>query len=37
MGEYFPGVGKIRYEGPLSRNPLSFREYQADEIVAGNP
>ncbi|MDD3516247.1 MAG: hypothetical protein PHD35_10985, partial [Synergistaceae bacterium] len=37
MGEYFPGVGKIRYEGPLSRNPLSFREYQADEIVAGKP
>ena len=37
MGEYFPGVGKIRYEGPLSRNPLAFREYQADEIVAGKP
>lgn len=37
MGEFFPGIKKIQYEGPLSRNPLSFKEYQAGEIVAGKP
>jgi xylose isomerase len=32
---YFPEVEKIRYEGPDSRNPLSFRHYNADEKVEG--
>ncbi len=32
---YFPEVGKIRYEGPDSTDPLSFRQYNADEMVEG--
>ena len=35
--EFFPGVSKIRYEGPDSKNPLAFRYYNADEVVAGRP
>ncbi|MBI5394588.1 MAG: xylose isomerase, partial [Verrucomicrobia bacterium] len=31
----FPDVMRIRYEGPKSRNPLSFRHYNADEAVDG--
>jgi xylose isomerase len=33
--EYFPGIGKIEYEGPGSDNPLAFKAYQPDKIVAG--
>ncbi len=33
--EYFPDVPKIEYEGPESKNPLSFKHYQADEVIAG--
>ena len=25
--EYFPGIGKIPYEGPDSQNVLSFKYY----------
>jgi xylose isomerase len=32
---FFPEVSKIGYEGPDSKNPLAFRHYNADEIVAG--
>src|SRR5271155_3207076 len=32
---FFPDVDKIRYEGPDSKNPLSFRHYDADEKVEG--
>lgn len=32
---YFPDVPKIVYEGPHSKNPLAFRHYNPDEIVAG--
>src|SRR6516162_7795855 len=32
---FFPEVEKIRYEGPDSRNPLSFRHYNPDEKVEG--
>ena len=32
---YIPEVDKIKYEGPDSTNPLSFRHYKADEVVAG--
>ena len=35
--EYFPEVGKIRFEGKDSRNPLSFRYYNPDKVVAGRP
>ena len=33
--EYFPGIGRIPYEGPKTKNPLAFRHYKADEIVEG--
>ncbi|MFM7152002.1 MAG: xylose isomerase [Gemmataceae bacterium] len=32
---FFPEVQKIRYEGPGSTNPLSFRHYNPDEKVEG--
>ena len=32
---FFPEVQKVRYEGPDSINPLSFRHYNADEVVEG--
>jgi xylose isomerase len=32
---FFPEVSKIRYEGPDSTNPLSFRHYNPDEKVEG--
>lgn len=33
--EYFSGIGKINYEGPRSDNPLAFRWYDENRIVAG--
>ncbi len=33
--EYFKGIGKIEYEGPESRNPLAFRYYDENKVVAG--
>jgi xylose isomerase len=33
--EYFPGIGKIKYEGPKSDNPLAFKYYDAEKIVGG--
>lgn len=33
--EYFPGVGKIAYEGPESDNPMAFRWYDENKVVAG--
>ena len=33
--EFFPGIPKIGFEGPASRNPLSFKHYNADEVVGG--
>ncbi len=33
--EYFPGIGKIKYEGAQSDNPLSFKWYDENKIVAG--
>jgi xylose isomerase len=35
--EYFPGIGRIRYEGPGTDNPLAFRWYDEGRIVAGKP
>ncbi len=35
MAEYFPGVKKIKFEGPGSKNPLAFRHYNPDEVVLG--
>ena len=32
---FFPKIKKIKYEGPDSKNPLSFKWYNEDEIMAG--
>ena len=37
MAEAFAGIGKIRYEGPQSKNMLAFRHYDADALVEGKP
>jgi len=33
--EFFKGVGKINYEGPDSDNPLAFKYYNPELVVAG--
>ncbi len=33
--EYFKGIDKIQYEGPESKNPLAFKWYDENRIVAG--
>jgi xylose isomerase len=33
--EYFPGIGKIGFEGRGSDNPLAFKWYDENQIVAG--
>jgi len=33
--EYFPGIGKIAYEGPDSKNPLAFKYFDENKKVAG--
>jgi len=33
--EYFPQIGKIKFEGKESKNPLAFRYYNADKVVYG--
>ncbi len=33
--EYFPGIGQIQYEGPESDNPLAFKAYDPERVVAG--
>jgi xylose isomerase len=33
--EYFKNIGEIKFEGLESYNPLAFRWYEADRIVAG--
>lgn len=35
MKEFFPGIRKIKYEGPTSGNPLAFKWYNPREVVAG--
>ena len=35
--EFFPGIGRIAYEGPKSKNPLAFRWYDEKRVVAGKP
>jgi xylose isomerase len=32
---YFPGIDKIKYEGPQSDNPLAFNFYDESKMVAG--
>ena len=31
----FSEVPKIKFEGPQSKNPLAFRYYDENEVVAG--
>lgn len=33
--EFFPGIAQIKYEGTQSDNPLAFRWYDENKIVAG--
>ena len=33
--EYFPGIGEIKFEGTESDNPLAFKWYDENKIVAG--
>ncbi|MDL2265899.1 xylose isomerase [Parabacteroides sp. OttesenSCG-928-G07] len=33
--EYFPGIGKIQFEGRESKNPLAFHWYDENRIVMG--
>ena len=35
--EFFKGIGKIKYEGAASDNPLAFRWYDESKMVAGKP
>ncbi|MEZ3532431.1 MAG: xylose isomerase [Muribaculaceae bacterium] len=35
--EYFPLIGKIKFEGTSSYNPLAYRYYDAERIVLGKP
>lgn len=35
--EFFKGVDKIQYEGPESDNPLAYRWYDENKVVAGKP
>ena len=35
--EYFPTIGKIKFEGTQSYNPLAFRYYDAERVVLGRP
>ena len=34
---FFKNIGKIKYEGKDSNNPLAFKYYDADKVVAGKP
>lgn len=34
---YFPGVEKVRFEGPDSDAPLAFRHYDANKLILGKP
>lgn len=33
--EYFPGIGKVAFEGSKSDNPLAFKFYNPDQVVGG--
>ena len=35
MSEAFKGIGKIKFEGPKSKNPLTFKHYNAAEKIEG--
>jgi xylose isomerase len=33
--EYFPGIGKIKFEGKESKNPFAFRYYDENKMIFG--
>ncbi|MDE7379277.1 MAG: xylose isomerase [Paraprevotella sp.] len=33
--EYFPGIGKIKFEGKESKNPMAYRYYDAEKVILG--
>src|SRR6478672_11540262 len=33
--EFFPGIQQIKYEGPESTNPMAFRWYDENKMIAG--
>ena len=33
--EFFPGIGKIQFEGKESKNPMAFRYYDANKVILG--
>ncbi len=33
--EYFPNLGKIKFEGKESKNPMAFRYYDAEKVING--
>jgi xylose isomerase len=33
--EYFKGIDQIKYEGPESKNPLAFKWYDENKVIAG--
>lgn len=35
--EYFPSIGKIKFEGTGSYNPMAYRYYDAERVVLGKP
>ena len=35
--EYFPEIGKIKFEGKDSKNPLAYRYYDAEKEILGKP
>ncbi len=37
MSKIFKDLPVVKYEGPKSKNPLSFKYYDADRIVMGKP
>lgn len=37
MAEIFTNINEVKYEGPKSKNPLAFKYYDANKVVAGKP
>lgn len=35
--EFFKGIDQIQFEGPENKNPLAFRFFQPNRIIAGKP
>lgn len=37
MKEFFPTIPYVKYEGKDTENPMAFRYYDPDEVIAGKP